>query len=169
MLVLMFRELSSQSELQKASVEPLVNRNIQNMTQAPISTNRTTSASRTPIPPTRTALQSTSTPTTQSPTKISTSCPKAPTTRISINNLVRVITTDNDRLVLRSIPEINDGTELQRLNKGTELKIFNGPVCVRDPKTSISYWFWEVRIKSTDAFGWVAEGDRSLYYLEVIR
>jgi hypothetical protein len=131
----------------------------------------TTFISSTPIPVTYPAVGITRTPLTPTPTGISTSssCPGALPSRIQINDLVQVVTTNRDRLVLRSSPEINDRTELQRLNTGTRLKIFDGPVCVQDPVTSIYYWFWEVRVKSTDVLGWVAEGDRSLYYLEFIR
>jgi hypothetical protein len=96
------------------------------------------------------------------------SCPGAPTPRIFINALVGVIPTNNDRLVLRSSPTINDSTELQRLNTGTQLKVHDGPVCVNDPDTGINYWFWEVKVKSSGRMGWVAEGDRSLYYLKIV-
>ena len=128
-------------------------------------------AAHTSNPATPTATIFTRTPRTPTSTQISTSttCPGAPPPRIQINDLVKVVTTDRDRLVLRSSPEINSRTELQRLNTGTQLKIFDGPVCVLDPETSIYYWFWEVKLKSTGALGWVAEGDRSLYFLEFIR
>jgi len=137
----------------------------------PSATQATILASRTSIPATNTAMQLTPTRRTSTPTEISTSttCPGAPPTRIRINDLVQVITTNQDRLVLRSDPEINARTELRRLDTGTRLKIFDGPVCVQDPETSIHYWFWEVRVKSTDTRGWVAEGDRSLYFLEFVR
>ncbi len=100
---------------------------------------------------------------------ISGSCPGAPNPRIFINALVRVVTTDNDRVVLRSSPTIKDSTELQRLSTGTQLKIHDGPVCVNDASTGINYWFWEVKVKSNGRMGWVAEGDRSLYYLQLAR
>lgn len=97
------------------------------------------------------------------------SCPGAPKPRIFINSLVKVITTNDDRLVLRSEPSISSSTELKRLNYGTELKVHDGPICVIDPDSKIQYWFWEVKVKSNGQMGWVAEGDRILYYLEVIR
>lgn len=170
MVVLLVREISFRP-VPNEFVDHPFNKSILTSTQAPTATNRITSAPPTPLPSTRTAIPFTNTNTPAippTPTIISTSttCRGAPSTRVAINDLVRVVTTDNDRLVLRAVPEIDKDNELQRLNKGTELKIFNGPVCVKDPATSISYWFWYVRIKSTNIFGWVAEGDRSLYYLK---
>ena len=97
------------------------------------------------------------------------SCTEAPRPRIFVNALVKVIATNDDRLVLRSEPSISSSTELQRLNYGTELKVHDGPICVIDPDLKIQYWFWEVKVKSSGQMGWVAEGDRILYYLEVIR
>jgi len=83
--------------------------------------------------------------------------------------LVRVVATNQDKLVLRSLPEIRVSTELRRLNTGTELKIFDGPVCVEDHETGFDFWFWEVRVKSTREMGWVAEGDKASYYFEFVR
>jgi hypothetical protein len=96
-------------------------------------------------------------------------CKNAPAPRVYIDALVSVVTTDHDRLVLRSSAEINDSNELERLHIGTQLKIHDGPVCVVDPKTHTPYWFWEVKVKSSARMGWVAEGDRALYYLKVVR
>ena len=171
MIVLLGRELSRQPISQNASVDSSTNRNVPISTQSPVATSRIAFASQTPVPPTRTSIPFTRTPTIPTPTQISTStsCSGAPSPRIKINDLVRVVTSNDDRLVLRSVPEINDGTEIQRLDKGTQLKIFVGPVCVQDSATSIFYWFWLVKVKSTGILGWVAEGDRSLYYLEKIR
>lgn len=139
--------------------------------QTPIATRNLIFASPSLVPKTKTPIPVTETPAGPTRTSISTStsCAGAPPTRIKINDLVIVITTDRDRLVLRSLPEINDSTEIQRLETGTQLKIFDGPVCVKDPKTAVRFWFWQVRVKATRQLGWVAEGDRSLYYLEVVR
>lgn len=166
--VMILAELDTSTLSRNLFVLPTVNEEAPQAT----ATRRTATPTRTRIPPTRTLRPFTRTPLPPSPTTIvvSTSCPGAPATRIAVNDLIRVITTNRDRLVLRSLPEITDSSELRRLNMGTEMKVFSGPVCVQDPDTSQSYWFWEVRLKNErNVFGWVAEGDRTLYFVENIR
>lgn len=97
------------------------------------------------------------------------SCPGAPKIQVSINDLVRVVTTNNDRLILRSEPRIRDATEIMKLDSGTQLKIHDGPICVTDPETRKNYWFWEVKVKSNEKMGWVAEGDSGMYYIKTVR
>lgn len=171
MVILLMREFSSQPKSQNVPIVSPSKINNHSPTQTPVPTIKAKSATLTPVLPTSTTTPFTKTSLPPTPTKIATSisCSGAPSPKIKINDLVRVVTTENDRLVLRSVPEINNRTEIQRLNEGTQLKIFDGPVCVKDPSTFISYWFWEIKVKSTGVLGWVAEGDRSLYYIERVR
>ncbi len=96
-------------------------------------------------------------------------CPGAPPIKIAINDLVTVVTTNSDRLILRSEPKLSDALEKVRLNYGTLLKIHDGPVCVHDQARGKSYWFWEVKVKSTNMMGWVAEGDTQMYYIKKVK
>ena len=96
----------------------------------------------------------------------SNSCPGAPRVKVSKNDLVKVVTSNNDRLILRSKPIIDSSTEIKRLNYGAYLKIHDGPVCVKNPSDGKNYWFWEVKDKATETMGWVADGDSRMHYIE---
>jgi len=101
-------------------------------------------------------------PTIVPPTFVPRDCPGAPPIRVKINDLARVTYTTGEILRLRSSPEIKNSNIKARLSEGTQIKIFDGPVC------SNGFAFWWVRVKSTNTFGWVAEGDSSDYYIEMI-
>lgn len=88
-------------------------------------------------------------------------CPESISSRVRINDLVRV-TANGQGLRLRSFPEVNDNNIKVKLSAGTHIKIFSGPSC------SDGFVFWWVKVKSTDAFGWVAEGDSSGPFIEMI-
>lgn len=93
-------------------------------------------------------------------------CSGAPIVRVKVNDLVIVVTSNSDRLILRSKPIIEKSTELKRLDYGSYLKIHDGPVCVRDASSGKNYWFWEVKDKATGMMGWVADGDSSMHYIK---
>jgi hypothetical protein len=89
------------------------------------------------------------------------SCPGAPPIRIEVGNLVRVTTTEGDKLRLRSSPEATDNI-IRMIPTGTELRVIDGPMC------SDAFSYWEIQIPGTTQTGWVAEGDYSLYYIEPV-
>lgn len=89
-------------------------------------------------------------------------CSGGPVTRVQINDLARVTYTDGTPLRLRKEPKIVFNNIIAKLSEGTQIKIFDGPVCVG------SYAFWYVKVKSTGVKGWVAEGDKKNYYIETI-
>jgi len=95
------------------------------------------------------------------PPAFSPNCSDEISTKIRINDLVRV-TSNGQGLRLRSFPEVNDNNIKARLSAGTQIKIFDGPAC------SDGFIFWWVKVKSTGAFGWVAEGDSSGPFIEMI-
>ena len=89
------------------------------------------------------------------------SCPGAPPIRIETGNLVRVTTTEGDKLRLRSSPEVADNI-IKMIPAGTELMVIDGPMCSDD------FSYWEIQIPGTTQTGWVAEGDYSIYYIEPV-
>ena len=89
------------------------------------------------------------------------SCRGAPPIRVKAGDLVHVTTTEGDKLILRSSPEVDDNM-ITMLLAGIELRIIDGPVC------SDNFSYWEIKIPGTIQTGWVAEGDNSLYYIEPI-
>jgi len=93
-------------------------------------------------------------------------CPGAPAPRVAIGQQVTVLVENFDKLKLRSAPEISPATELLELEKFTQLKILDGPVCVTDAETEVSYWFWKVSVPLGTGTGWVAEGDFLHYFIE---
>jgi len=73
---------------------------------------------------------------------------------------------DTDKLKLRETPEISPNTEVKGLDKFTQLKILDGPVCAASTDPEVSYWFWKVEVQPNGEIGWVAEGDSSNYFIE---
>lgn len=120
------------------------------------------SLTRSPSPTTQIIIALTSTPDYFGGTV----CPGAPSVKVQVNDLVMVITSNNDKLKLRSKPIIDPSTEIRKLGYGSYLKIHDGPVCVKDSSNGISYWFWEVKDRATGQMGWVADGDSNLYYIK---
>jgi hypothetical protein len=92
---------------------------------------------------------------------LGTPCPDAPPTRIDVGNLVRVITTDGDPLILRSSPNVGDNW-VYKLREGMTLRVLDGPACANN------FVFWHVQMTSAPNIGWAAEGDNDLYFLEPI-
>jgi hypothetical protein len=66
---------------------------------------------------------------------------------------------EDDKLKLRSEPEISPETVIRELDRFTELKIVDGPLCVQSAETGTSYWFWQVYIPLSIEIGWIAEAD----------
>ena len=100
------------------------------------------------------------------PTTVVGDCPGAPESYVTIGQQVTVVVDDTAQLKLREIPEISPDTEVLGLNKSTQMKILEGPVCVSSTDPAVSYWFWKVEVISTGEIGWVAEGDSSNYFIE---
>ncbi len=73
---------------------------------------------------------------------------------------------DTDKLKLRETPEISPNTEVKGLDKFTQLKILDGPVCASSTDPKVSYWFWKVEVQPNGEIGWVAEGDSLNYFIE---
>ena len=99
-------------------------------------------------------------------TDIDTTCPGAPAPHVVVGQQVSVVVENFDKLKLRSVPEISPDTEILELDKFTQLKILEGPVCVSEAETGTSYWFWKVNVPPGTDIGWVAEGDSSHYFIE---
>jgi len=94
-------------------------------------------------------------------------CPDAPTPRVHVNQQVTVVADDFDKLKLRAKREISADTVKRKLDKFNQLKILDGPYCVRAADTTSSYWFYWVEVLHTGEIGWVAEGDSSHYFIEL--
>lgn len=99
-------------------------------------------------------------------TNIDPTCPGAPAPHVVVGQQVTVVVEDFDKLKLRSAPEISPDTEKMELDKFTQLKILEGPVCASDSETETSYWFWKVGMPPGTDIGWVAEGDSLHYFIE---
>ena len=93
-------------------------------------------------------------------------CSSAPAPRVAIGQEVTVVVDDTDKLKLRESPEISPDTEMRGLDKFTQLKILEGPLCVASTDPEVSYWFWKVEVIATGEIGWVAEGDSLNYFIE---
>ena len=93
-------------------------------------------------------------------------CLGAPAPHVVIGQQVSVVVENFDKLKLRSAPEISPDTEKMELDKFTQLKILEGPICVPDAETGTHYWFWKVGIPPGTDIGWVAEGDSLHYFIE---
>ena len=145
-------------------------------TQTPDSLASASKPTRTQIAPRPTSTRVIATDTTENndqspslpPVTTSVYCSGAPATRVEINDLAKVITTNGERLMLRSSPEFSDNNIMYRLESGTLIKIWNGPYCVDNSSDGKNYWFWEVRPKgwSRDWIGYVAEGEIGEYYIK---
>jgi hypothetical protein len=77
------------------------------------------------------------------------------------------VSEDVDKLKLRSEPKISPDTVIRELNRFTQLKIVDGPLCVQSDKTGTSYWFWQVYIPLSLEIGWIAEGDAQHSFIVV--
>jgi hypothetical protein len=91
-------------------------------------------------------------------------CSGAP--RVQIGQEVTVVVEDWDKLKLRSEPRISPDTVVMELDQLTQLEILEGPVCVSDAETQISYWFWKVTVLPTAEIGWIAEGEYPRYFIK---
>ncbi len=89
------------------------------------------------------------------------SCPGAPPIRVELGDLVRVTTTDGDKLSLRSSPNGSHNI-IDYISEGMELRVIGEHVC------SENFTYWKIQIWGTTETGWVREGDYSLYYIEPI-
>jgi hypothetical protein len=94
-------------------------------------------------------------------------CPGAPALHVAIGQQVTVAVDDTDKLKLRETPEISPDTEVKGLDKFTQLKILDGPVCAASTDPAVSYWFWKVEVQPNGEIGWVAEGDSLNYFIEI--
>ena len=116
-------------------------------------------------PPTITASPATTDKAMPRPTVIDTAtavysiCPGAPGPFVSLGNQVTVVSEDVDKLKLRSEPKISPETVISELERFTQLKIVDGPLCIQSAETGTSYWFWQVYIPLSKEIGWIAEGD----------
>ena len=93
-------------------------------------------------------------------------CPGAPAFHVAIGQEVTVVVDDTDKLKLRETPEISPDTEVKGLDKFTQLKILEGPVCAASADPEVSYWFWKVEVQPNGEIGWVAEGNSLNYFIE---
>jgi hypothetical protein len=93
-------------------------------------------------------------------------CPGAPAVHVAIGQEVTVVVDDTDKLKLRETPEISPNTEVKGLDKFTQMKILEGPVCAASTDPAVSYWFWKVEVQPNGEIGWVAEGNSVNYYIE---
>lgn len=85
--------------------------------------------------------------------------------RVQIGQEVTVVVEDWDKLKLRSEPVISPDTVIMELPQLTQLQIIDGPVCVADPQTQITYWFWQVTVIPSAEVGWIAEGEYPRYFI----
>ena len=85
---------------------------------------------------------------------------------MALGQEVTVVVDDTDKLKLRTAPEISPDTEFLALDKLTQLRIVEGPVCVTTDDSEVSYWFWKVELLATGETGWVAEGDTANNFIE---
>ncbi len=53
------------------------------------------------------------------------------------------------------------------MDKFTQLKIWDGPVCAASTDPQVSYWFWKVEVQPNGEIGWVAEGNSLNYFIEI--
>jgi hypothetical protein len=101
------------------------------------------------------SAQSTPPPDPASPTPV---CANAPLTRLIVRERARVAIDDPRPLNVR----VGPGTSFERLAQLPPQSVF---YVLEGPQCSERYaWY---RIEAGDTIGWVAEGDLSLYYVEV--
>ena len=93
-------------------------------------------------------------------------CPNTPQVRLRIGDQVSIVT---DGLWLRSAPQADEGSKIQKLlrNAPVNIRIVDGPVCE-------TYVYWKVEIStfgeaSETTQGWLAEGDVNEYYLLAVK
>jgi hypothetical protein len=89
------------------------------------------------------------------------SCPGALPIRVELGYLVRVVSTDGDKVNLRSSPSM-DNNIIDAMTNGTKLRIIGEHVCANNSA------FWKVQIFGTDETGWVREADDTMYFIEPI-
>jgi len=127
------------------------------------------------LPPATATASATSTPeptatsegTKAPPTDTPFVCPGAPPPRVKVGDLARVTITNGLPLRVRETPVVNNTNVIAQIAEGTAFRITNGPECAPIPNTSDSFVFWEITIESTGLTGWVAEGDKSIYFIEL--
>lgn len=90
----------------------------------------------------------------------------APTPHVETGQQVTVMVEDFDKLKLRSDPEITSDNVTLELGLYTQLRILDGPVCVKDSDTRTEYLFWKVAVIPSGEIGWVAEGDSTHYFFQ---
>lgn len=86
------------------------------------------------------------------------SCPGAPPSRLNVGDSAIVIT-EPDPLRARSAPV--DGEVVDQLFRDYRLPVVGGPVCADE------FLWWEVELRDGSR-AWVAEGDNTEYYLDVL-
>ncbi len=90
----------------------------------------------------------------------------APVPRVAIGDKVLVRVEDWDKLKLRSDPSVSPNNIVMDLDQYSQLKILDGPVCVRSAETGYSYYFWKAVVIPSGETGWIAEGDTTHYFIE---
>lgn len=93
-------------------------------------------------------------------------CLGAPAPHVAIGQQVTVVVDDTDKLKLRFQPKVSPDTVRMELDKFTQLRILEGPVCAYSDDAQTSYWFWMVAVFPDGEQGWVAEGDLLHYFIE---
>ena len=93
-------------------------------------------------------------------------CPGAPAPRVAVGDKARVTFTNGLPLRVRDTPVVNNGNVIAQIAEGTAFEITDGPRCAPIPNTSDSFVFWEIKVDSTGLVGWVAEGDKTTYFVE---
>lgn len=94
-------------------------------------------------------------------------CPKAPTSRVFVQSIVRVALSRSN-LWVRNTPQVNEDNKIAKLSYGTVFQLIGGPVCTPRPGRVDDFLFWQVNIPATGITGWVAEGDLTEYYIEPV-
>ena len=84
----------------------------------------------------------------------------APPTRLAIGAKAMVDTSLKVPLVLRDKPDIY-GAYLDGLVYGTNLTVVDGPV-----RSANGYLYWKVAVAGSQASGWVAEGENTVYWIK---
>jgi hypothetical protein len=96
------------------------------------------------------------------------SCPNAPAARVQVGDTARVTFTDGLPLRIRESPEVADDNVVTQVTEGSTFTIIGGPVCAPVPETETAFIFWEIELEASGLTGWVAEGDETAYYIEII-
>ena len=90
----------------------------------------------------------------------------APAPHVETGQQVTVMVEDFDKLKLRSEPAVSSDNVTLELALYTQLRILDGPVCVKDAETGTEYLFWKVAVIPSGEIGWVAEGDSTHYFFQ---